>query len=225
MTGLTVASWHREHAEVEMAGSLYAAAPDDRLEAARALHIAGCWVHVDVIIDGSGVAIGVSLDELAAVRSALPEALLDVHLIVLPGLDDSGRAAAAAAVVAAVVDCGVQRLSVAPRLLGPDGPATLRSVGVAVWYEVADASAADVPSDADGALVMLITPGTAEAADVSRLEAVEALSGRLPVGVDGGVTDAVALLARSAGADYLVSGRALLVRGPRSTITEREGQP
>lgn len=61
----------------------------------------------------------------------------------------------------------------------------------------------------DGVLVLLIPPGTSNAADLSLRSRVAQLSSMATVGVDGGVNSANAGDWISAGASYLVVGRAL----------------
>jgi len=203
-----LADWHRRLPGLGVAGSLYAVAPSHRLEAAALLHRAGCRVHVDVIVGSEGH-VGVTFAELAAVRAALPSAVVDLHLIVLgPPDPDVEREALEKAVtlgLATVTLTGGQVRRHADRVR------RLRADGVGVWEQVAPgADELEAPGLVDGALVMLITPGTREAADLDRLGVVERLGSRLPVGVDGGVTGAVAQRCREAGAAYVVSGRALL---------------
>lgn len=53
---------------------------EHRLEAAQLLHRNQCRVHVDVIVGPDGN-LGVSWAELAAIRAALPQARIDLHVI------------------------------------------------------------------------------------------------------------------------------------------------
>lgn len=206
---------------VSTAGSLYAVATELRLAAARLLHEQGRWVHVDVMVADGRPAGGVAVEELAAVRAALPGARVEVHLI-----SRDGRGAHLDAVVPQVLDAGPQRLVLPVHLCG-SGPLLrrVRSSGAQPWAEVApDTRLADVRAEqdaVDGALVMLIPPGTREDADLARLATVRLLAPHLPVGVDGGVGPDNTPACLSAGAVHLVSGRALLrPRGLTTTVLE-----
>jgi pentose-5-phosphate-3-epimerase len=197
--------------EVSTAGSIYAVAPDLHLPAARLLHEHGRWVHFDVVTEAGRPAGGVPLETLAAVRAALPDARLEVHVI----CRDAGPAP-----LDAVLD---QVLAAQPgRVVLPlqacDAttplPRRVRAQGAQVWAEVApDARIGDphaLRAGADGALVMLIEPGTRQDADLARLETVRMLAPHMQVGVDGGVGPDNTADCLEAGAVHLVSGRALL---------------
>jgi pentose-5-phosphate-3-epimerase len=198
------------HPGAVLAGSIYAVAESDRLAVAECLATAGLWVHADVIIDDDthrGV-------DVALVRRLITLGLgpVDVHLIVtdVDGvLDEVCRtsvdritfpfeACAGAAGVAAVAE-------------------RIRSAGAAPWLAVApDTGLAEVrpclPA-VDGALVMLIEPGSSENADPGLAKKVAAIEPFIPVGVDGGVNEANLLTCLDAGARYIVSGRALFPAG------------
>lgn len=66
----------------------------------------------------------------------------------------------------------------------------------------------------DGILVMLIQTGTSDVADQSLISQTSEFPDRFHVGADGGVTQAIAPACFDAGADYVVSGRALLAETP-----------
>ncbi|SEN54119.1 hypothetical protein [Cryobacterium luteum] len=71
----------------------------------------------------------------------------------------------------------------------------------------------------------VVTTGTGTsgiADDLHGLEAVGRFAGTVPVGVDGGVTGAVAALAVSRGAGYIVSGRGLFFSPHESHPYQRE---
>ena len=70
----------------------------------------------------------------------------------------------------------------------------------------------------DGALLMLVPPGTRQAADATLLTKVETLARTLPVAVDGGVTPEIAHRCRRSGTTFVVSGRSLLSCAP-ATVT------
>ena len=218
--GAVLQPWDRPPG-VSTAGSLYALPPASRPAAAALLHAHGHWVHVDVLTEGGRAVGGVEVETLAAVRAALPAARVEVHVIERaagpadPGPDDLlGRLLAARP----------QRLVLPPAWCAAESPAArrIRTSGGELWTEVAPSVGIDVVrglGDAvDGALVMLIEPGTREVADLSRLEAVRQLAGYLPVGVDGGVRLEHTAACLAAGAVHLVSGRALL-QPPHPVVT------
>lgn len=192
-------------------GSLYAVAPAEREAAATALAARGLNVHVDVVIDPAGRHRGLTPDEMRAARAAAPDARLEVHLIVdgaEPGAD-SDRAVGET--IAAAIETRVAVVMLPPELCAEPGAlvAALRSAGIAVWAAIGPHDAAVVPAGADGALVMLIEPGTLDSADPALVDRVAELSRRRPVGVDGGVTEELAERCIAAGATTIVAGRAL----------------
>lgn len=205
-----------------VSGSLYAVAAEHRTTAAAELAARGAHVHVDVIVTADGSHRGLTPSELRAARQAAPAAGLEVHLILdahpsadhaqgepaLEGIDRAIGETVAAAVEAAA------DVVVLPRVLHAEPGAivaALRRAGIAVWVELPPDDAADPPEGADGALVMLIAPGTRDQADPALVARVAELSGRLPVGVDGGVTSDLAERCIAAGATTIVAGRALFV--------------
>lgn len=208
---------------ISTAGSLYAVAPALQLAAARLLHEQARWVHVDVIVEGGRPVGGVALDLLAGVRTALPGARLEVHVI---------RRDAAPFSVDRVLDrvlaTGPQRVILPLDLCGTTAalPRRVRYEGAQAWAEIAPGARIGQPrtlvDGTDGALVMLIPPGTRQDADPARLAAVRALTSYLPVGVDGGVGPQNTPDCLAAGAVHLVSGRALL-GATDLTNTTREG--
>ena len=227
-----------EGSAVRPSGSLYAVAPEHREAVASALAARGAHVHVDVIITADGAHRGLTPAELRAVREAAPDARIEVHLIFDPrsdaanapdpaamgdsaasdAPDQAGTAprridAAVGETVAAAVESRAA-VVVLPRAMHaePGGiVAALRRAGIAVWVELPPGEPADPPEGVDGALVMLIEPGTRNAADPSLVSRVAELSTRLPVGVDGGVTSDLAERCIAAGATTIVAGRALFV--------------
>lgn len=209
---LQLRTWAHTDARGSLAGSLYAAEPRRRLAAARAMVHAGLQIHLDVITRPDGRADGVLADEVHALRVALPDAPIELHLIDLTeGLDRLVSS------LATVIGIGPTRvhLPAAAWDRRPDTIHQVRSSGAELWQEIA--SAADVapeiaqPSEIDGALMMLIPPGSHEPADLRRLELVTELRTRLPVGVDGGVDEHNFEACIRAGAVHLVSGRGLFV--------------
>lgn len=232
-----VATWLEELVEqcgadeTTWAGSLYAFPAADHAAVAAALASSGAWVHVDVIIRPDGSLDGVPPASLSAVRRAAPTAAVEVHVIDLredrPADGSAGSAAALDAVLAQVLAERPQRLVVpASRWAAADRAAQhLRAAGGQVWVEVppeGSGTALPGPQDVDGALVMLIEPGSRDEADLQQLALVRALAPTLPVGVDGGVDAAVATACLAAGATHVVSGRALVpsTRTPTASRTD-----
>ncbi|MCM6761247.1 hypothetical protein NB037_02335 [Rathayibacter sp. ZW T2_19] len=189
-------------------GSLYSAAHDDRMAFAEALISRGAWVHVDIIIDADGSSVGVPVEALGELRSTYPDALIDVHAIVhadaLGTLD-----------IPLIVRARPQRICVSNDLVAAtrqaihqvDSPPNL-------WLALAPHDSPDLDDvqrlDIAGVLVMLIEPGTAQSADDALIEKVRSWAPHVRVGVDGGVTRPIADACFLAGADFAVSGRALL---------------
>ncbi|MGY1692620.1 hypothetical protein [Geodermatophilus sp. SYSU D01105] len=210
--GVVVQEWDTPPG-TSTAGSLYALPPESRPAGATLLHARGHWVHVDVLTAGGRAVGGVAVETLAAVRAALPAARVEVHVIERA----SGPAAPAPDdLLERLLAARPQRLVLPPGWCAAGSPAAhrIRGSGGEVWTEVAPTVAVDVvrglAGAVDGALVMLIQPGTREAADLSRLDTVRQLAAHLPVGVDGGVRPEHTAACLAAGAVHLVSGRALL---------------
>lgn len=194
---------------VSTAGSIYAVAPHLQLSAARLLHAQGRWIHVDVMTEGDRPVGGVPLETLDAVRATLPDAQVEVHLVSrAPGrLDD---------LLGRVLAARPQRVVLPVSEDGATG-ALARSVrdrGAQAWAELAPGAsvpdAGALRAEVDGALLMLIRPGTRQDADLARLDVARALAHQLTVGVDGGITAGNTSACVAAGAVHLVSGRALL---------------
>jgi pentose-5-phosphate-3-epimerase len=203
-----------------LAGSIYAVPEPDRLAVAEVLAAVGLWIHADVIVAGDthrGV-------EIALVRRLIARGLgpVDVHLI--------------AADISGVLDevCGTRADRITfpfEACVGVAGVAAvaerIRSAGAAPWVAVApDTSLAEVEPclpAVDGALVMLIEPGSAHDADPSLEQKVAALEPLIPVGVDGGVNEANVPSFLHAGARYIVSGRALFPAGTPDDPTSTKG--
>ncbi|WP_157521114.1 hypothetical protein [Microbacterium sp. Leaf159] len=207
-----VAPWGRSLSGRGLAGSLFAAPAHERLDAAHALHAEGLAVHVDLIVRQDGTHRGVTPAQVRAVRSELPHASIDLHLIVEGDPRDSHTHAAIEEAIHMGLDLGVERISLSRELLDCYHSALqdARQRGLAVWCELPHDAPADPVAGADGLLIMLIRPGTTEAADPAGLTTVRALAGRVPVGVDGGVTETLARECADLGASPIISGRALL---------------
>ena len=204
-----VSACHAEHPPVAVGGSLYALPGPLRLAGAEALTSCRCRVHADIIIGPDGDHRGVTFTELTTIRGQVPAARLDLHLIALsdPRVEDEQQALQAAA------DLAADAITLTPAAINRHRTQVeqLRATGVQVWAEVPPThTAADVPDQIDATLVMLIEPGTTNAADLTQLDKISDLARNRPVGVDGGVTRFIAPDCRLRGATYLVSGRDLL---------------
>lgn len=214
VTTVQVRPWHHDLGKHVVGGSVYAVEPRLRVEAARRLTEAGCRVHADLILDAGHRHHGVSVDELAAIRRAVPAARIDVHLIVLGSSQDPTALAEEQRVIQAAVAVGAEFITVSPPRLTLHQASldAARTAGTGLWLEVApDQPGLDETETAavDGALVMLIEPGTKHAANLEHLAKVERLAAQLPVAVDGGVTRDIAARCVQLGARYTISGRDL----------------
>jgi Ribulose-phosphate 3 epimerase family len=204
----TLATWHLDFPGA-LAGSVYAA-PGSRVDAAQTLADAGLDVHIDVMAASEGLPVGVSLAELQMISGSVDRRRIGVHLI--------GSADFVDAVLPKI-------LALRPGVVFLPWPAftdaradAVRTAGgsawIAVWREWDGHGTPAWPAAPDGVLVMLIEPGTRDTCSLGRLSVVEACASDLPVAVDGGVTEAVAPLCLSAGAQFLVAGRSLLLDDP-----------
>ncbi|MFC4223995.1 hypothetical protein [Lysinibacter cavernae] len=210
---VTIADWADEFPASALGGSIYAVAPPLRLEAARRLADAGHGIHADLILGHEGIHTGVTPQMVREIRSALPEADIDLHLIT-HGTPAKEQAIAEAEALNLANDVRASRIALSPAAFARNERAIteLRDAGINVWVELEPIHSANPleAGDADGALIMLIEPGTITTADPSNINKIEALPGAWNVGVDGGVTRAIATTSHAAGVSYIVSGRALL---------------
>ncbi|MFB9378078.1 hypothetical protein ACFFKU_09530 [Kineococcus gynurae] len=202
---LDLDGWADGPAGATRAGSLYALPPSLRARAARELHAAGWWVHVDVILGPGGTHTGVDPAQLKQVRRDLPRARIEVHVIA-PHRGD----AEVVPELPALLRARPQRVVLPARLCraGHPAEALVRAAGAACWAEV-DRDPPPRPWTVDGFLLMLITPGSTEPLDPARVAGAAGLHG-LPLGADGGVGRGHSALLHGAGVTHLVSGRALL---------------
>ncbi|MFT3887789.1 MAG: hypothetical protein QM713_06460 [Arachnia sp.] len=205
--GVSIAPW-AVASPLTVSASLYALPAEDRVEGALAAHAAGLWVHADVILtrapDGALVNTGVAVDTILAVAAAAPGARLDVHVIAGAPLD--GRDPEVRAVLAALAAARPVRWSIDAML--SDGLADALPNGE-VWTAWWPPAGGPAPAHG-GVLLMLIHPGSTQAADPGLLaHAPELGAAGRPVGIDGGVTEAIAAAAGTAGVGYVVCGRAL----------------
>ncbi|WP_072804200.1 hypothetical protein [Rhodococcoides yunnanense] len=208
---VALAPWHIGH-ESRLTGSIYAVAPELRVDAARALVDAGISVHIDVMAPNEGLPVGITVDELDELAAVVPQDKLGIHLI--------GSSEAVEAMLPAVPHAG--------DLYVPIGTRASQSIRLwaAIWDEADEYSAPTVDLDGyDGVLVMLLEPGTSGAADPDRLRIAAAFAGRTAVTVDGGVTEELMSSCHTAGATTMVVGRALLTNSILLTdSTLPEGQ-
>lgn len=194
----------------ELSLSIYAAPTNLRSALAVRAREEGLWIHADVIRDSQGRDLGVDMATLEEL-TASGDHRVDVHLI----------GAGGAAALDEVCALGCTRVTLALERC-PDVvsmAATVRGAGAQLWMAIAPPTTVEdflplVPA-VDGALVMLLTPGTDDPADLSLLSKVQALARLLPVGVDGSVSATNINACLEAGARYIVSGRGLLQQDER----------
>lgn len=203
-----LAPWHTRFPG-RLAGSVYAAEPEFRVDAAQALSDAELDVHVDVMAEAEGLPAGVSLTELHRIADTVDPARIGVHLI--------GSADFVDTILASVLKVRPGVVFAPWAAFTEERVAAIRAAGsqawIALWREwdgLEESSAPVWPARPDGVLVMLIEPGTKNRCALGRLAVVTACAGDLPVAVDGGVTESVAQLCVTAGASSIVVGRALL---------------
>lgn len=197
----------------KLAGSVYAVPPADRIQIAGELAVAGLDVHVDMMAADEGLPVGVSVAELRAIAASVPRARVGVQLI--------GSTAFVDAVLPAVLSTRPAKVFLPWHSFTEERIQAVRSAGcaawIALWTEWDGLGAPSWPAVPDGALVMLLEPGTAGTCQLSRLAVATACAAELPVIVDGGVTEEVAPLCITAGVESMVVGRALLAQSKGST--------
>lgn len=196
----------RAHGTATLAGSLLAAAPERLLGEARALTAAGAWCHVDVMDGYFTPHKGLPLTTIHRLADA-GCAPVDVHLMVtdpLPVLES---------VLAYPPDRVTVHLESAAR---PEELAqTIRDAACSPWLAISPQTAYEASIEHlaafDGVLIMLVQPGARDTeADTGLLAKVRELRTHIPVGVDGGLTEANVAGCLRAGATYIVAGRSLL---------------
>lgn len=211
MCQLSIADWVRE-SPTPIAASLYALPQALRVSGAELAHQAGCRIHADVIlttVDGQPANVGVSTDCLAEVAERVPDAGLEVHLMVLAEFVDWEPAVRQ--IVLDLVGVPVARWLGRPEILRV--VETDAEGWIEVWPPRDEFPAVEAAS---GVLVMLIEPGTQQRATPELIEAARRAYPDRRIGLDGGITREIAYRASRAGIEYLVAGRALF--GPKSTV-------
>ncbi|WP_285727597.1 hypothetical protein [Psychromicrobium xiongbiense] len=225
--GVTLAPWSTSVPKGRLAGSLFAVPPAHRLEAARLLDAQGHRIHADFILSASGEHRGVTPESVQIIRQECPSAVIDVHLIPPPGTPDAHIQDAARECIEAAHRSGAALIVVPEVLTGlpslTDAISSYRKSGGQLWREVAPGDDDVPPQYVDGALIMLIPPGTVGQADPSLLERVPCWREHLPVAVDGGVTERIAHQALAAEVSLIVAGRSLF-RAQRHHL-QRERKP
>jgi pentose-5-phosphate-3-epimerase len=203
-----LAPWH-ERFRGQLAGSVYAAPPGLRISAAQELSVAGLDVHVDVMAESEGLPAGVSMAELADIVAAVGPSRVELHLIGSAEFVDTKLLRILQLRPAKVFlpwDAFTERRADALRAAGS-------SAWISLWTEWDGTVAPRWAATPDGALVMLIEPGSRDRCRVDRLGIVTAFASEdpgMPVIVDGGITEDIAPLCVTAGVDSMVVGRALL---------------
>jgi hypothetical protein len=198
-------SW-RDRFPGRIAGSVYTVPATERARTARDLAAAGVDVHVDMMASDEGLPVGVGLDELRDIAAAVDRSRIGVQLI--------GSTAFVDDVLPDVLATRPGKVFLPWHSFTPERAEAVRAAGSAAWIALWDEwdgnSAPPWPAGPDGVLVMLIEPGTSGTCRLKQLAVVSACAGAIPVNVDGGVTEDVAPLCLTAGAETMVVGRALL---------------
>lgn len=206
-----LAEWHSTFPGM-LAGSVYAAAPADRTSVARALAHAGQDIHVDVMSEADGLPAGVSIAELRDITTQVEPTRVGVHLIGSPEFVDS--------VLPDVLAQGPATVFLPWDSFDEARATSVRQAGSAAWIALWDEwngfGTPQWAAEPDGVLVMLIKPGTRDNAALRRLGLVADCATRMPVAVDGGVTEDIAALCVTAGVRFMVVGRALLTSNERT---------
>ncbi|WP_053387081.1 hypothetical protein [Leucobacter japonicus] len=216
------AGWVAELPDGAVYASLYSAPEAARDEAAARFVGAGLPMHLDVIIGRDErhglVHLGIVPELIVALGERYPDALLEVHVIVLAATvrDDDVRDEIGRLLVCASQG-GVQRVALpTPYAADLELSSAFRTAGGEIWSVVNPADEfeaqrhVDSNAGATGTLVMLIEPGTRQSARPELLTRVSDLAPSTRVSVDGGVDAGLAARALALGAHHVVVGRALL---------------
>jgi ribulose-phosphate 3-epimerase len=196
----------RAHGTATLAGSLLAAAPERRVDEARELTAARAWCHVDVMDGRFTPHKGLPVTTIRRLADA-GCGPVDVHLMVADPLP----------VLESVLAYPPDRVTV--HLESTNDPEalaqTIRDADCSPWLAISPRTAHEASVEHlaafDGILIMLVQPGSRDTeADLGLLAKVRELRTHIPVGVDGGVTEANVAGCMRAGATYVVAGRSLL---------------
>lgn len=204
-TTLRLAPWHSQFAG-KIAGSVDAVPPAQRPWTARELMAAGLGVHVEMSAPEDGSAAGASIQELRDIAETIDPHQLGVHLIGSPAFVDT--------VLPDVLGLHPAKVFLPWATFTARRATAVRAAGSAAWIalrtEWDGIGVPRWPAAADGALVLLAEPGTPGPGRLGRLGLATACAAELPVIVGGGVTEELAPLCITAGAQSLVVGRGLL---------------
>jgi pentose-5-phosphate-3-epimerase len=210
----SIAAWHRD-LPCAVAGSVDAAATG-AVDLTRALSAAGMPVHVEFSPRSSGVG------QLRLIVRAARPSPVNVHLRAPAAIDDALRD---------VLSVSPQRVILPWRAFTAHRATVIRAADarawVAVWDEW-DGQRLPVPwgVDADGILVLLSEPGRPERCRIRHVKVISTIAAvypAIPLGAAGGITEAVARLCLSAGAQQLVLGTAL--RSDGAEVSDRHRPP
>jgi hypothetical protein len=201
-----IARWHEDFPGV-IAGLVNAALPEDRVAYAAELAQAGLPVHLEYV---AGESSSIALREL--VCAAWPSAV-SVHV---QGADqDVDRA------LAYVLAMHPQRVVLPWPVFTAPRVAAIRAADCRAWVSVWDEwdgrrLPAGWMAEPDGIQVMLAEPTAPERCRIRQVKLVSAsVAGHpaIPVATTGGVTESVARLCLSAGAQQVIVGKALYQAG------------
>ena len=173
------------------------------------------YIHIDVM-DGQFVPnISIGVPEVQSIRSAFPDAFLDVHLMIVRPQN----------FVEAFVKAGASHITVHLEADAPENItealALARSMGVRTGLSIKPATPAVALErwlkELDMVLVMTVEPGfgaqkfmTDQLAKVAEIRArLDTVNPACDVEVDGGINPQTAPMAVAAGANVLVSGSAI----------------
>lgn len=212
----------RQRPELVVSASVLAADAGALRDDAVAAYVSGAsWIHLDVC-DGSDVArgalSGLGPASVRAIREALPEAVLDVHLATA----DPSRH------IQALAEAGASRITFQREAVATDDDALalareVRSVGCDAGVSIAPGTnvraidALLAAKAVDLVDVLAVEPGRGgQPFQHAVLEKVRQLRAKYPwllIQIDGGIDDQTAPLACQAGVDVLAAGSFVFPRG------------
>lgn len=205
-TTLRLASWHSKFTG-RIAGSVDAVPAAQRPRTARELTTAGLAVHVEIAAAEGDSSERMSIEELRDIaEAAAPRQLAGVHLVGSPAFVDI--------VLADVLALRPEKVFLPWAAFTASRATAVRAVGsaawIALWTEWDGIGVPQWPAAPDGVLVLMTEPGTLGPGPLGRVGMATACAAELPVIVGGGVTEELAPLCLTAGAESLVVGRGLL---------------